>query len=39
MNEGVPIRTIALMVVTTVVAAGIVALFLLRCFAPVHYTY
>jgi hypothetical protein len=33
MNEGVPIRTIALMVVTTVVAAGIVVLFLLHCLA------
>ncbi len=39
MNEGVPVRTIALMVITTVVAAGIVALFLIHCFAPPDYTY
>lgn len=39
MNEGVPVRTIALMVITTVVAAGIVALFLIHCFAPPEYSY
>ncbi len=39
MNEGVPVRTVALMVIATVVAAAIVGLFLIHCFAPASYRY
>jgi hypothetical protein len=39
MNEGVPIRTVALMAITTVIAAGIVGLLLIYCFAPTGYIY
>lgn len=39
MNEGVPVRTIALMVITTVIVAGIAVWFLLHCYAPTHYVY
>ncbi|HUY18965.1 MAG TPA: hypothetical protein VMV15_07040 [Candidatus Binataceae bacterium] len=39
MNEGVPVRTIAMMVIGTVVVAAIVAFFMIHCYAPSHYNY
>ena len=39
MNEGVPVQTIAIMVVATVVAAAIVGLILIYLGAPPGYVY
>jgi hypothetical protein len=39
MNEGVPVRTVAMMVIGTIVVAAIVAFFMIHCYAPSDYTY
>jgi FlaG/FlaF family flagellin (archaellin) len=39
MNEGAPVRTVALMIIVTVVLAGLIGLFMIYCFAPSDYTY
>ena len=39
MNEGAPVRTVALMIIATVVVAALVGLFMVHCFAPSEYNY
>jgi hypothetical protein len=39
MNEGVPVRTIATLVIVAAVVAGIVSFLLIRFFAPPAYIY
>ena len=39
MNEGVPIRTIATMIIATIIAAVIVGLIMVHFFTPPNYTY
>ncbi|GEM_PF-4934686 len=39
MNEGVPVRTIATLIVVAAVVAGIVSFLLIRFFAPPAYIY
>lgn len=39
MNEGVPVRTIGLMILTTVVVAGITVFLMMHFFTPTQYVF